>query len=290
MIDKISEASARGVCQRKAAAVIFIIFLSSFLMMSAVPVTANASTNGVIYRANVNEIYIEGQPFPVQVQATYFLNGIPQTATVTIYVTIENLSSGQKAFTSTYNVSSGIAQFIYIGALAPGEYYFQGYSMVQGQASAQESMEFLVAPPPVSYSASFISGGLFAFHSNVLNTTGHYNLNYTFTIDVYYQYAGGAAEMVDSYTNVTNLTKTFPNDGQTVVINIMDRYGWLNGMGINPSEGVFSGNPYTYNFGITTQQPFHSVYIQSFVPDVIAVFILALASLLVYYRFAGRRR
>ena len=272
------------------ATLVLLIILSSSGVFMTTSVHAPSATNGIIFRANVNEIYIEGQQFPIQVQATYFQDGIPQSTSIQISVTIENVSTGQDAYSSVYNVSSGVVQFIYMGALDPGEYMFRGYAAAQGQDSQQTDIEFLVAPPPVGYTASFISGGLFSFHSDVLNKTGSYNVNYTFTIDIYYQYPGGSAELVESYNNVTNLTRSFPDEGETVVINVIDRYGWLNGMGINPSEGIFSGNPYTYDFGIASQQPFLSVYAQNFIPDVVAIFLLAIAAVLIIHRYSNPRR
>jgi len=57
------------------AALILILFI---LIIAAVPAVAHGSTvNGVILRANVNEMYIENQPIPVQVQALYFVNSVP---------------------------------------------------------------------------------------------------------------------------------------------------------------------------------------------------------------------
>ncbi|MEM4066066.1 MAG: hypothetical protein QXV17_04300 [Candidatus Micrarchaeaceae archaeon] len=265
---------------RAAALIVFF----SFLLLSTVPALSHATPiNGIIFRANVDEMYIEGQPIPIQVQALYFQNSVPQSTSIAIYITVNNLTSDQ-SFSSTYNVSSGVPQFIYLQALPVGEYSLESYASALGSSSQLTRIEFLVAPPPVPYTANFVSGGLFSFHSDMLNKTGHYNVNYTFTIDIYYQYPGGAAEEVASYTNVTNMTRTFPDEGQTVVINVIDRYGWLNGMNINPSQGIFSGMPYSYDFGITTQQPFYSIYAQNFIPDIIAIALMTIFVLLVYRR------
>ncbi len=262
-------------------AALVLLFL---LIMMTVPAYAHGSSiNGVILRANVNEMYIEHQPMPVQVQALYFQDSVPQSTSITVYVTISNLTSGQ-SFNSTFNVSSGVPQFIYLRSLPVGEYSFQAYASALGQSSQETNLEFLVAPPPVPYAASFVSGGLFSFHSEMLNRTNNYNLNYTFTINVYYQYPGGAAEQVSSYQNVTNLTLSFPNLGQTVVVNVIDRYGWLNGMAINPSEGIFSGTPYSYDFNLINQAPFSAVYAVNFIPVIMTIAIITLFMLLVYRR------
>ncbi len=261
-----------------------VLVLLCLLAIIAIPATAHASSiNGIIFRANVNEMYIEDQPIPVQVQALYFQGSVPQSTSITVYVTISNLTSGQ-SFNSMFNVSSGVPQFIYLRSLPVGEYSFQAYASALGQSSQETSLEFIVAPPPVPYTASFVSGGLFSFHSNMLNKTGAYNVNYTFTLNVYYQYPGGGAELVNIYRNITNLTLRFPDDGQIVVINIIDMYGWLNGMNINPSEGVFSGAPYTYDFNIVNQEPFSAVYAANFIPVVIAIAVATLVMLLFYRR------
>ena len=261
-----------------------ILLLLCLLIVVAVPATAHASSmNGIIFRANVNEMYIEDQPIPVQVQALYFQNSVPQSTSITVYVTISNLTSGQ-SFNSTFNVSSGVPQFVYLRSLPVGEYSFKAYASALGQSSQETNLEFLVAPPPVPYTASFVSGGLFSFHSNIANKTGAYNVNYTFTLNIYYQYPGGGAEQVSSYRNVTNLTLKFPDDGQIVVINVIDRYGWLNGMNINPSAGIFSGAPYTYDFNIVNQAPFSAVYAANFIPVVIAIAIVTLFMLFAYRR------
>jgi len=265
---------------KSAAVVIFLLII----ILGTVPMMAHGSTvNGVILRVNVNEMYIEDQPIPVQVEALYFVNSVPQSTSITLDVTVQNLSSSV-SFSSVYNVSSGIPTFIYLRQLPVGIYSFTAYASALGETSQQTDMEFLVAPPPVPYVASFVSGGLFSFHSNMLNKTGHYNVNYTFTLDVYYQYPGGAAELVESYSNITNMTIRFPDEGQTVVINVIDRYGWLNGMNINPSEGVFSGMPYSYDFNIVNQAPFSSVYAVNFIPVIIAVAIVTLVMLFFYRR------
>ena len=265
---------------KSAAVVIFLLII----ILGTVPMMAHGSTvNGVILRADVNEMYIEDQPIPVQVQALYFVNSVPQSTSITLDVTVQNLSSSV-SFSSVYNVSSGVPTFIYLRQLPVGVYSFTAYASALGQTSQQTDMEFLVAPPPVPYVASFVSGGLFSFHSEMLNKTGHYNVNYTFTLDVYYQYPGGAAELVESYSNITNMTIRFPDEGQTVVINVIDRYGWLNGMNINPSEGIFSGMPYSYDFNIVNQAPFSSVYAVNFIPVIIAVAIVTLVMLFFYRR------
>lgn len=261
-----------------------VLLLLCLLVVIAIPSTAHASSiNGIIFRANVNEMYIEGQPIPVQVQALYFQNSVPQSTSIEVFVTVTNLTSDRSS-SSTFNVSSGVPQFIYLASLPVGEYSFQAYSSALGQSSQETNLEFLVAPPPVPYTASFVSGGLFSFHSNMLNRTKAYNVNYTFTVNVYYQYPGGSAEQVGSYQNVTNLTLRFPDDGQIVVINVIDRYGWLNGMNINPSAGVFSGAPYSYDFNIVNQAPFSAIYAGNFIPVVIAIAILTLFMLFVYRR------
>ena len=262
------------------------------VMVSTFPVSINAASvpvNGIIFSVDVSEMYIEDQPIPVQVQALYFQNSVPQTTAITIYATVTNVTSGQ-SFNFTFNVSSGVPQSIYLRSLPIGEYSFQAYAYAMGQSSKEASLEFLVSPPPVPYMASFVSGGLFSFHSDMLNRTGHYNTNYTFTLDVYYQYPGGTAELVSTYRNVTNLTLKFPDDGQIVVINIIDEYGWVNGMGLNPPAGIFSGAPYTYDFNIVNQEPFSSVYVANFIPDVIAVFFLALVMVLLVDRTRKSRR
>jgi len=268
---------------KSAAVVIFLLII----ILGTVPMMTHGSTvNGVILRANVNEMYIENQPIPVQVQALYFVNSVPQSTSITLDVTVQNLSSSV-SFSSVYNVSSGIPTFIYLKPLPVGLYSFTAYATALGQTSQQTEMEFLVAPPPVPYTASFVSGGLFSFHSDMLNSTGHYNVNYTFTLNVYYQYPGGAAEEVSSYTNITNITLRFPDLGQTVVINVVDKYGWLNGMNINPAEGIFSGMPYSYDFNIVNQAPFSSIYAVNFIPVIIVIAVVTLIMLFFYRRLKG---
>ena len=268
----------------RAAFLVPIILIILLFTMMMVPSTVHGSTiNGLIFRANVNEMYIENQPVPVQVQALFFENSVPQSTSIIVDVAIVNLTSGQ-SYNSSFNVSSGVPQFIYLRSLPVGEYSFQAYASALSQSSQETSLEFLVAPPPVPYTASFVSGGLFSFHSNELYSTGHYNVNYTFTLNVYYQYPGEAAEEVSSYQNITNLTLRFPDDGQIVVVNVVDRFGWLNGMNINPSEGIFSGVPYSYDFNIVNQAPFTSIYAVNFMPDVIVVAVVTLIALSFYRR------
>ncbi|MEM3794030.1 MAG: hypothetical protein QXS76_03875, partial [Candidatus Bathyarchaeia archaeon] len=64
---------------RAAALIVFF----SFLLLSTVPALSHATPiNGIIFRANVDEMYIEGQPIPIQVQALYFQNSVPQSTSI----------------------------------------------------------------------------------------------------------------------------------------------------------------------------------------------------------------
>jgi len=262
--------------------IIFMLILASFMPVLTIS-TASSINNGVIFRANVNEMYIENQPMPVQIQALYFQNSIPQMTSVEISITLTNLSSNQQV-QQNFNVSSGVMQTIYMQGLPPGEYSFTAEATAMGYSSPEFSEQFLVAPPPVPYSAVFENGGYFSFHSDVLNATGHYNKNYTFTILVYYEYVGGQAQLMNEYTNVTNISLSFPNDGQIVVINIIDRYGWINGMNINPAQGIFVGTPYIYNFNVQGQQPFASIYVSNFIYDAIVILIIMILLIVVVRR------
>lgn len=278
-----------------AAAILLIILLSSFLALPLATVHGSSPISAeTLFSANVNQEYIEGQSFPIGILATYFQevdgNLQPQTTTVEIFVTIVDLNTGQDSYNSSYNVSSGLPQYIYIPSLAPGPYQFQGYASALGTSSGQVNIQFVATAAPVPYTAGFVGGGLFHFHSDVLNKTRVYNPNDSFTIDIYYQYIGGTAELFAAYTNVTNFTMSFPDDGQIVVINIVDKYGWINGMNIDPSLAIFRGTPYSYDFGLASRQPFFSVEVQNFIPDSIGVFILTLVVILVVYRIRRGRR
>jgi len=260
--------------------VLFTMLFASLLI--SIPVTAaSSSVTGVIFRADVNEIYIEYESMPVEVQATYFLSGIPQTASINIVFIIENLTSTQ-TIARNFTVPSGIPYTVYLPALPPGYYQISAEATAQGYQSSPFSEQFLVAPPPVPYTAIWVNGGLFEFHSNMLNSTGHYNRNYTFTLVISYQYPGSAPQTTDVVYNVTNFTMRFPDQGETVVIIVEDKYGWIDGMGINPSEGIFSGPPYIYNFDITSQAPFTTVEIENGI--VVGIFVMFIVIVLLRVR------
>ncbi|MGC9190180.1 MAG: hypothetical protein ACP5GG_05635 [Conexivisphaera sp.] len=146
----------------------FLIILILLLAAPALFVHASGP-NGVILRMNVNEIYIENETAPVEVQATYFQNGIPQSGTVEITATITNASSGAPVDHETYEVASGIPQYIDLPSLPQGFYEIQAIASDNNAQSLEFVTQYLVAPPPVPYSAVWVNGGLFEFHSLMLN-------------------------------------------------------------------------------------------------------------------------
>ncbi|MCL4447047.1 MAG: hypothetical protein M1163_01410, partial [Candidatus Thermoplasmatota archaeon] len=208
----------------------------------------------------------------VQIEGIFAIENIPQSSALTYYLSIYD-NNGSKIESGTITAPNGEILTYYLNGIEQGYYSLQVYFTTNGENCSPITTNFLVSPPPVPYTALFLSNGEFIFHSDMLNTTGKANQSYPFQVTISYQFPGGSSQTVGVF-NTTNMTFTPSNEGETVVVNVMDKWGWLNSAGVNIQQDIFSGPPLTYTFG-NVPNPYGSVWFENVIGDVmIIVFLL----------------
>jgi hypothetical protein len=260
--------------------VVLFIAISILGPISAVQAAdTGGQTPQFVLRANVAPMYIENQTVDVQVEGIYAINNVPQTSGLSYTLGVYDLN-GTPIQAGNITEPNGLQFFYYFSGLSPGLYEFSTSFNVDGYSSAPVGMTFLVSPPPVPYTAYFLSNGVFQFHSGVYNLTGAFNTSFPFSVTVAYQYPGGGSQTVAVFNNATNVTFTPENLGQTIVITVQDKWGWENSNNMNLAALQFTGSPYTYTFA-NLPQPYQSVWIYDIVGAVLL--IVAIAFLIIVF-------
>ncbi len=265
-----------------------LAFVSVCLLVSLVYVGGMGVASGQqdVLRVNVAPMYIENTSIYVQMEGLYAENNIPQSAALMYYLTIYS-ANGTRIEGGEITQQNGETFTYYLNGIPEGYYSLDVYFTAAGSNSSVETIYFIVSPPPVPYTALFLSNGEFLFHSDVLNTTGKANRSYWFQVTISYQFQGGSSQTVGVY-NTTNMTFMPANEGETVVVNIMDRWGWLNSAGVNMQQDVFTGPPLTYSFA-NVPNPYSSVWYDNILVDVLIILGL-LGGAYVYVRKSGGKR
>ncbi len=262
------------------------IFIALTLLFLVAIATGTASGQESVLRVNVAPMYIENTSIYVQLEGLFAENNIPQAAALTYYLTIYS-SNGSQIEGGSITQQNGVVFTYYLNGIPEGYYHLNVYFTTAGSNSSMETTYFIVSPPPVPYTAMFLSNGDFLFHSDVLNTTGKPNQSYWFQVTISYQFQGGSSQTIGAF-NTTNMTFRPADEGETVVVNIMDRYGWLNSAGINLQNDIFTGPPLVYSFA-AVPNPYSSVWYQNILIDVIIIVVL-LGGIYLYVRRNGEKR
>jgi hypothetical protein len=265
---------------------LFAIFIALALLSLVVTTTIPASGQESVLRVNVAPMYIENTSIYVQLEGLFAENNIPQSASLTYYLTIYS-SNGSEIEGGSITQQNGVIFTYYLNGIPEGYYYLDVYFTTGNSNSSIETVYFIVAPPPVPYTAFFLSNGEFVFHSDMLNTTGKANQSYWFRITISYQYLGGGSETAGSF-NTTNMTFRPTNEGETVVVNIMDKYGWLNSAGMDLQNDIFTGPPLVYSFA-PVPNPYSSVWYENIIVDVVIIVVL-LGGIYLYARKNREKR
>lgn len=258
------------------------------LFMTVVPV--NGQGPQMIERANVAPMYIANQTIDVQVEGLYAISNVPQAGSLSYTLSVLN-ENGTIVETGNITEPNGLEFFYYFNGLPPGMYTFSAVFYINGISSQPIELNFLTSPPPIPYTAYIANGnGTFYFHSDEYNLTGAYNVSDPFTVVVAYQYPGGGAQTIGIY-NTTNFTFTPENLGQTVVINVRDKWGWQNSNHIDLQALEFTGTPYSYTFANSPPEPFGSSWWTNVLVIVFVIIIAAVMLLMVNSRLPqGKRR
>ena len=247
---------------------------------------AEAQSPQFVLRSNVAPMYIANQTIDVQVEGIYAVNNVPQPASLLYTLSVSSMN-GTPIETGSTTQPNGLQFFYYFNGLRPGMYEFSAYFTVDGYTSSPIGLTFLVSPPPVPYTAYFLSNGVFYFRSNVDNLTGSPSMLYPFTVTIAYQYQGGGSQVIAVFNDTTNLTYTPENIGQTVVITVQDKWGWMNSNNMNIADMQFVGLPYTYTFAASPPQPFGAAWGYD-IAGVLAFIALIGVLLVVFSRRSGR--
>ncbi len=228
---------------------IVLLFFMFTLGFSSQIHASVGSGNFVVFRANISPMYIQNTSAPIQVMAIPFQSNKPIYATLQIHVLIKGMNVNYN-YSQTINVQTGIQQTIYLPAMKQGHYFISTWATWKGIKSQVISEDFGVAPPPEPYEVGFTNdGSQIYFKSKVLNSTGDIDPNVQFRLEIFL-WDGNQESLVSVYNNVTNLTINVPPNWKTgiLIVDVVDRYGWINGMSINLQNFQFQGYPVQYDY------------------------------------------
>ncbi|NPA74781.1 MAG: hypothetical protein GXO25_01705 [Euryarchaeota archaeon] len=231
----------------------------------------------MIFRANIPPMFILNSSAPIQVLAIPFESNKPISATVTIHIQIQGINVRYN-FTDAVNILSGQGKEIYLPAInRTGHYNMILYADYHGLLSRKVNQDFAVCPAPRPYQLYFDpDGSHIHFKSLVLNATGHIDPNVTFTIQIYC-WNGQQQSLVATYRHITNITIPVPESWKTgiLIVNVIDEYGWVNGMTINLAAFQFQGAPVQYDYHYAQREPFASRQLWYLVAAVVVILGIA---------------
>lgn len=232
------------------------LLILSFLFL---PI-CEASGEYVIFRAWVSPMYIRNVSAPIKVMAIPFSNNKPLSDMVKISYMIEGLNVNY-SYNGTINIHSGRTAIIYLPEMDLGHYFISMYAEYRGVKSRKVEQDFAVSPAPDPYDLYFTpDGSEIHFESLVLNETGEIDPKVTFRLEIY-QYEHGIGEsLVTTYDGVTNITIKVQESWKTgiLIVEVVDRWGWRNGMSIDLAHFRFVGVPVQYDYQYYNREPFAS--------------------------------
>ena len=229
-------------------ALILLVFLACTLGFSA-QTHASVGSDYVVFRANISPMYIVNATAPVRVIAIPFENNKPVYADLSIHIAIHGLNVNY-TFTNTVTVQTGRTENIYLPPMREGHYDIQIYAEYRSIKSRVVDQDFGVVPAPRPYELYFTNDGSeIHFSSLVTNETGELDPNVTFRLEIY-RWDGSQQSLVSVYQNITNITISVPQNWRSgiLIVDVIDEYGWRNGMSINLQEFQFQGYPVEYDY------------------------------------------
>ena len=256
-----------------------VLILSLFFMFTlgfSSQIQASSGSDYVIFRANISPLYIENQSVIIQVLAVPYHENKPIAATCEIYIKITGLNINY-SFDQTYNVQAGKSETLYLPSLQAGHYEIFTYASYKGIKSKAIDEDFGVTQAPVPYSLIITKdGGEIHFKSLRLNESGVPDPKYPFTLEIFLDSHGYGEALVASYTNVTNITIKVPASWKTGIlyVEVVDCYGWHNGMSINLAKMQFSGVPLSYDYEYLEREPLKSHRWEYIIASVIVFVVL----------------
>lgn len=232
------------------------------VVMCALSGYAAAGGDYVIFRANVNPLYIAGESVFIQVFALVFQNGKPTDQSATVDITMKEIG-GNYSYHEEVQISGGRTRNVNLPALDEGHYRMTLYAEKHGIRSQTISFEFGVSQAPVPYEIYFNQdGSKVHFRSGRLDETGNFDEKYPFTLQIWYSQYGSEDVPVKVIKNVTHADVTIPLSVRqllgVVYVDVIDVYGWKNSDSMDLSSFSFTGVPISYAYGYQHMEPWSS--------------------------------
>ena len=262
------------------------IFFPLFLLIILfLPAFSSASGgNYIIIRANVNPLYIAHEPVQIQAFILVFRNGKPTDESATLHVEVKGINVNYE-YSEDITIPGGRRKTYSLPALDEGRYRITLFARKGGVSSQKMAFECGVTKAPVPYDAHFSPDGKkFYFKSLRLNETGQINKNYTFTLKIYGWVPPNEATLIRTIKNVTEITVTMPSQlvhsGGIAVVEIRDKWGWINSATMDMSSFNFAGIPAQYDYGWHAREPFWSRRLPMLAS---AIIFIILAIIVIYF-------
>ncbi len=248
-----------------------------------IPLVSASGGNYIILRANVNPLYIAHEPVQIQAFILVFRNGKPTSESAILHVEVKGINI-KYSYSEDITIAGGRRETYSLPALDEGHYKIMFFAQKGGVNSQKISFECGVTKAPVPYSAHFSpDGSKFYFMSLKLNETGQTDKNYTFTLKLYSWSPPNEASLIQTIENVTEITLPIPStishSGGIAIVDIRDKWGWINSATMDLSSFNFAGIPCMYDYGWQMREPFW----QRRLPMLAASIITIIASIFIIY-------
>ncbi len=244
-----------------------------------------SASNYIIIRTNVNPMYIEGDPIRIQVFILVFRNNKPTDETAEIIIKISGIGINY-SYEEHVTIRGGRRYTISLPSLKEGHYYISIQAIKGNMKSQKIKVEFGVTKAPIPYSIHFSpDGSKLYFTSLKLNQTGVPDPDYPFTLYIYASSHGTGEVLIRTIKNVTKLTLSIPSSWRsgTLIVDVVDIYGWRNSATMDLSTFSFEGIPAMYDYEYMLKEPFKSRTLQR----AATAFIILIILIILFIIFAG---
>lgn len=257
--------------------ILILIILSISFITPMISSTARSKQSGdyITLRTQVPSMYIANQSINLKIQAMVFRDDKPSDESSTIHVEINKIDS-EYSYETEFNVKPQKTTKKLI-SLDTGHYEIKIYAKKDNIKSREVAQNFGVSKPPVPYEISFTNGGkAIFFKSKKINSTGHIDPNFKFTIKIYRYRHGQGETLIRTIKNVTDIKINIKESWQSgiIIVHVIDRWGWQNSADMNIDQLQFTGSPEQYDYEQTHREPYESRRIYIFI--LIAVFLIVL--------------
>jgi hypothetical protein len=257
--------------------IVLALLLAPIFMSSALA----AGDDFVVFRAEISPLYIENASAPVRVLAIPWQDNKPTSGQLTVRWEVRGLNVNYSA-SGELAVRAGKSTILYLPPMRTGHYSVKLWAEWNGVKSWPVDQDFGVSPAPVPYTLSISQdGSTITFRSLMLNETGEPDPDFPFRLEIYVYQTGAGEALVAAYEGITNLTLEVPDEWRVgiLIVDVIDVFGWRNGMGIDLSAFRFSGTPLMYDYQYEVREPFASRqiwYVGGAFALILVMYVLAL--------------